>query len=272
MPALKGCKPLMRARFPALLLALFPGLAPAWGPEGHRAAAAIAAERLCPAATTEIRTLLDGQSLENAAVWPDRIRDDDRWAHTRNWHYLNIGDDEPFQAMVDGEPGRGRLLEAIRSNLATARDQAMPRQQRAEALGFFVHLAADIHQPLHVGRLEDRGGNTITVSFEGQEISLHRLWDGALLRSAGLRAADYRRTLAPLVALGAADWEAGTLEDWAEESRRLRPWVYDFDARRRVPHISRRYAEAGRQLTALRLSQAGVRIAWLLNQAWCPQG
>jgi hypothetical protein len=58
-----------------------------------------------------------------------------------------------------------------------------------------------------------------------------------LLRSAGCGPDDYRRSLEPLVRLGAAGWERGTLEDWAEESRRLRPWVYDFDARRRVPLI-----------------------------------
>lgn len=262
----------MRVHAPLLALALLPGLANAWGPEGHRTAAAIAAGRLCATASAEVRAILDGQSLEDAAAWPDRIRNEDRWAHTRDWHYLNIDDGEPFRSVIEGQPGRGQLLQATRRNLAAARDRSAPRRQRAEALGFFVHLAADIHQPLHIGRLEDRGGNTIVVSFAGQELSLHRLWDGGLLRSTGLRSTDYQRTLQPLVALGATHWEAGTLEDWAEESRRLRIWVYDFDARRRVPQISKRYAEAGRQLTAVRLSQAGTRIAWLLNEAWCPQG
>jgi len=107
------------------------------------------------------------------------------------------------------------------------------------------------------------------VRFQGEDTSLHRLWDSGLLRSAGLRGDDYRRSLAPLVMLGAASWESGGIEDWAVESQRLRPWVYDFDHRRHVPLISKRYAETGRQLTALRLAQAGVRTAWLLNGIWC---
>lgn len=253
----------------ALVSLCWPLAVSAWGPDGHRAAAAVTAERLCPAAVIESARLLDGMSLAEAATWPDRIRDKPAWAHTGDWHYVNIGDNQPMSMLIEGGPGHGRLLSAIRENLALLTDARAGALHRRQALGFVLHLVADLHQPLHVGRREDRGGNTITVSFAGSETNLHRLWDSGLMRSAGLRPDDYRRSLAPLVALGAASWEHGTLEDWASESRQLRPWVYDFDARRRVPKISQRYAETGRQLTALRLAQAGVRTAWLLNGLWC---
>ena len=252
-----------------LLALALPLTAQAWGPEGHRAAAAIAGDRLCPAAMAQIELLLGDMTLAEASLWPDRIRGEARWAHTRDWHYVNIGDDAPFDTLVEGEPGHGQLLRAIRKNFLLLGDAGAPLVARGEALSFVLHLVADLHQPLHVGRSEDRGGNTIDVSFDGQVTNLHRLWDGVLLRSAGLRQDDYRRSLEPLVLLGAGDWERGTLEDWAEESRRLRPWLYDFDTRRRVPLISKRYAETGRQLTALRVAQAGVRTAWLLNGLWC---
>jgi hypothetical protein len=32
-----------------------------------------------------------------------------------------------------------------------------------EALKFIVHFVGDVHQPLHVSRISDRGGNSITV-------------------------------------------------------------------------------------------------------------
>ncbi|HUG99182.1 MAG TPA: S1/P1 nuclease [Gammaproteobacteria bacterium] len=257
-----------RAWLGLFLVISIPLQAYAWGPEAHRAAAAIAAERLCRPTALELERLLDGQALAEASTWPDRIRGESRWAHTRDWHYVNIADDEPFSVLADETPGRGRLLQAIRDNLARLADTDHDDVSRRQALAFVLHLVADLHQPLHVGRAEDRGGNTRNVSFAGRETTLHRLWDGGLLRSAELRADDYQRSLAALVVLGARSWEDGTLEDWAEESRRLRPWVYDFDARRRVPLISRRYAETGRQLSALRIAQAGVRTAWLLNRLW----
>jgi len=246
--------------------------AQAWGPEGHRAAVALASTRLCGAAGAELQRIAGEMTLEALSTWPDGIRDDPAWAHTRDWHYINIEDELPFSALVEGMPGHGQLLRALRSNLALLADEDAPHARRREALGFVLHLLADLHQPLHVGRAEDRGGNRIEVSFDGRVTNLHRLWDGVLLRSAGLRGDDYQRSLAPLVLLGAAAWEQGTLEDWAEESRQLRPWVYDFDARRRVPVISKRYAETGRQLTSQRLAQAGVRTAWVLNEIWCRNG
>jgi hypothetical protein len=254
----------------ALLCGLFwPLVAFSWGADGHRAAAAITSARLCAPAASEVGRLLGEMSLADASIWPDQVRGTAQWAHTREWHYLNIEDHERVSPKHEGQPGRGRLLTAISDNLDLLADDRAPDKSRREALAFVLHLVADLHQPLHVGRQADRGGNGVTVSFGGEETTLHRLWDGGLLRSAQLRPEDYRRTLEPLVRLGAASWEAGTPEDWAAESHALRPWVYDFDPRRRVPHISRRYAETGRQLTALRLAQAGVRTAWLLNGLWC---
>lgn len=257
---------MLPVRLGLLAVLLLPAVALAWGPEGHRAASAITADRLCPDVREEIDRLLGEKSLADAAAWPDTIRSESAWAHTRDWHYINIGDDEPLSALVEGAPGHGRMLSAIRDNLAILGAADASDRRRREALSFVLHLVVDLHQPLHVGRSADRGGNTVTVSFAGREINLHRLWDGGLLRSAGLRADDYQRSLEPLIMLGAAAWEAGTLADWARESQQLRPWVYDFDQRRRVPVISQRYAETGRQLTALRLAQAGVRTAWLLNR------
>ena len=259
---------LRAAAWGALLALALPGPAQGWSGEAHRAAAAVTTGLLCPGAADEMATLLGDWSLEEAVVWPDRVRDQSRWAHTRDWHYMNIEDLVPVtrDAPVDG----GRILPAIRANMELMGDTSLPMTQRRRALAFVLHLVVDLHQPLHVGRAADRGGNAVRVRFEEREINLHQLWDGRLLRSSGLRAAEYARTLAPLVEIGRASWSGGTLEDWADESRRLRPWVYDFDARRRVPRISRRYAEAGQQVMALRLAQAGVRSARLLNELWCP--
>lgn len=251
-----------------LCLLALPAPARAWGPDAHRAAAAVMSGRLCPAAEARLRAVLEDWPLDEAVVWPDRIRGEERWAHTRDWHYLNIGDGIPVApgAPTDG----GRILAALQEQRDRLAAPGTPRRQRREALAFLLHLVVDLHQPLHVGRASDRGGNAIRVEFEDRELNLHQLWDGRLLRSSGLREGDYARSLEPLAVLGQADWAAGTFVDWAEESRRLRPWVYDFDHRRSVPRISRRYAETGRQLTALRLAQAGVRSAYLLNTIWCP--
>jgi hypothetical protein len=98
------------------------------------AAAAITLVRLCPAAGTQVEALLGDMSMAEAAMWPDTIRGSAEWAHTRDWHYINIDDVEPMDALVEGEPGHGRLLSAIRHNHALLADEAAAPQRRREAL------------------------------------------------------------------------------------------------------------------------------------------
>ena len=38
-------------------------------------------------------------------------------------------------------------------------------------------MVGDIHQPLHTGRFEDRGGNDIKLSFLGKSTNFHIVWD-----------------------------------------------------------------------------------------------
>ena len=49
-----------------------------------------------------------------------------------------------------------------------AADESLSEERRTEALRFVVHFVADLHQPLHVGREEDRGGNRIDVVVDWQ--------------------------------------------------------------------------------------------------------
>jgi hypothetical protein len=50
---------------------------------------------------------------------------------------------------------------ATRTNDGRSDDQAL-----RQSLMFVVHIVGDIHQPLHVSRTSDRGGNSIEVHFE----------------------------------------------------------------------------------------------------------
>ena len=45
------------------------------------------------------------------------------------------------------------------------------------------HLIGDMHQPLHTGYPEDKGGNTIQLTFKGGGTNLHHLWDSDLIEA-----------------------------------------------------------------------------------------
>lgn len=142
-----------------------------------------------------------------AAVWPDVARglpDSIRDQYNRpDWHWIdgalvggqaqvqgNVYLDVPRQPDITGAGARdtdnvlGALERARRQLLAPG----TPAPDRALALSWFLHLAGDLHQPLHTGALfapgplqeGDRGGNLIRVAQGHEGDNLHALWDRAL--------------------------------------------------------------------------------------------
>ncbi|WOK93479.1 endonuclease 2 [Canna indica] len=52
-----------------------------------------------------------------------------------------------------------------------------------ESLMFLAHFIGDIHQPLHAGFEEDRGGNSILVNWYQTRTNLHHIWDSDILET-----------------------------------------------------------------------------------------
>ena len=263
MPAMRGA---VKLWFSLMLLAAhMPALA--FGPTGHRVAGMIAESHLCPRARVFIEPLLDGTTLANAAAWADWIRDDPAWAQAKPWHYINVGDREAI-ARARKNPG-GNVLTALARFEQEVADQRLPRERRAEALRFFVHFLADLHQPLHVGRAEDHGGNDIDVAWRGKRRSLHSLWDAEwLLDRDRLTTAEAARAIGGLATGQLLQWQAGDVLDWAEESRAFRPVVYALPPAGSggVVNLDAAYLVTARNVVSLRLAQAGVRLAGRLNR------
>jgi hypothetical protein len=147
-----------------------------------------------------------------AATWPDAARGQPAYEHG-TWHYVNLPLElrgatlvscrearrelpasERRIAAIDAERGaRGEprspagdsILAALPANQRILADAAAPRDARALALSWVLHLVGDAHQPLHGVALftsrrfvtGDRGGNDILLRERG---SLHRVWDGLL--------------------------------------------------------------------------------------------
>jgi hypothetical protein len=241
----------------------------AFGAEGHRVAGAIAESYLCAEARAWVAPLLEGSTLANAGVWADAIRDDPAWAHTKSWHFINVGDDASLAGAA--RAGEDNVLAAIRRAERDLADPRLTSGERATALRFFVHFVADVHQPLHVGRAGDRGGNEVAIRWGEESMSLHELWDARLLlRSTGVRDRDLAFAIGALAVGQEAPWRSGGPLDWAEESRAYRPLIYALPRGRGRRQVSDRYVAMARNVVSLRLAQAGVRIADRLNRLACP--
>lgn len=74
----------------------------------------------------------------------------------------------------------GGIDKQVRVLASSATDEKRPL-----ALKYVVHLVGDIHQPLHAGYAEDRGGNSYQLQAFMRGSNLHALWDTGLIRNTG---------------------------------------------------------------------------------------
>ena len=256
-----------------------PNAARAFGPAGHEIAGLLAEPNLCPAAKSEIARLGHGRSLAELGLWADRIRSSPEWQHTGPWHYMNLPDaPAALGAALAGvrrfrHPPEGDVLWAIEHYRALLADASQSDAVRAEALKFVTHFVVDVHQPLHVGRAEDRGGNTIDVRYGAKTSNLHRFWDTDVIELAGLSVPRYVRKLTATDAWRRAQSAPPELDPavWAAESLAARPRVYGF--RRSGPGgvatLDDAYLARAQALIEERLALAGARLAATLNDALC---
>lgn len=257
-------------RYAVFLLACFLLVpdARAWGPEGHRIVAELAQRHLSPAAEAQVERLLAPEHtgrLADVATWADDIQDDPSqqalWKSTRAMHYINFRDRRcDYQPPRDCRGGRC-VVGGLQHYVALLADRRQSAAVRREALKFVVHFVGDVHQPLHAGYRDDKGGNTYQVQFQGQGSNLHRVWDSGMLRTRGLGWQDYAQRLDARgpVALPAAT--PAPFAAWAQESCKLSRGIYPDG------HTAgARYVQAQLPLAERRLREAGRRLAELLNR------
>jgi len=237
--------------------------AAAYGPEGHLIAGRAAEPLLCARAAAEVARLGGGVDLGELGLWADRIRSDPAWRDSGPWHYMNIADGVPLEDFL--HPPEGDVLDAIARYSRQLGDRNLDDATRADALRFLVHFVADLHQPLHVGLEEDRGGNSIELEFRGETTNLHRYWDTHAIEGADLSLRDYLAGLETLPVPAAA----GELDPlvWASESLALRAAVYDFGRAGREPRAA--YLRSAVATTQARLLLASRRMAGTLNALLC---
>src|SRR5918994_1374279 len=158
---------------------------------------------------------------------------------------------------------RNCIIEAIAWYVQVLKSPDAPRNEKRIALRFVVHLVGDIHQPLHAGFAEDRGGNSVDVRFNGRKESLHSLWDTALVElEQGTPAEIAKRIQAAVTSDDVNQWQQGTPAEWALESLAIvRAQVYRLTA---SGEITASYTERARAVIRTRLMQAGIRLAWML--------
>lgn len=303
----------------AAVLVFLPHPAFAWNATGHSVVALLAYRDLSEADQRKVQAVLrahphfdeflakvvpakanrDEWLVMQASVWPDWIkgaRREVKEAYNRpDWHYVNRpvrrldGASEAGRAAIekniaDPTKNRGRVLTALPAAMAGLKDPTASAAERAVHLCWLLHLAGDLHQPLHAATFfspnspdGDLGGNLFFVRRGSQPARLHALWDDALGQFQTAPALDELARLVGREPVRPADRAITDPKAWADESHALAEsvgykfngkWlqgelVTDFLAKPSPtpPALPEGYEARMREVARKRVAIAGVRLA-----------
>ena len=252
----------------------------AWWELGHESVCDAALALLSAPATEQLEQLMDGESFAEGCVWPDVVKNTTR-KDTAVWHYLNIADDVD-QVSAAPRPETGDLITALWAQWQLLADGQQSPSVRKDAVRFVGHFVGDLHQPLHLGRPEDWGGNRYKVTIEASlreffgesdraTTKIHAIWDGYLPRySEKTSGKPLLELLSEKAAVTQGSVSEETIEQWAQESLDLarQPNVgYSGD---RLERLDEAYLIDHQQQVLSRLTDASQRLALLLEKALSP--
>lgn len=253
-------------RFALGLLLLLPALpARSWGQKGHDTTCTIAQRHLTGEARRQVAELLDGRSMVYWSNWLDNAVHTPQYAYAKTWHYKDIDEGVAFDdALLLPE---GDVVRAIEVQYALLKDASAPRSDRQLALKMLIHLVGDLHQPMHLGHATDRGGNNWIVTFFGEKLPLHTIWDTNLLESA--HAWSHTEWVEEIDRLNSEDEEAivaGSVTDWARQTHAITTQVYAGTPQ--GDSLSYDYVHDWTPVIEQQLLHGGLRLAHLLNSIW----
>lgn len=254
-----------------LMLWWLPGKVLAFGSTGHQLVCSLAYQLVKPDTRQQVDLLLaqgPAQDFAQGCVWPDEARQAPAYLFTAPYHYLNVPRQQSQVKPADCA-ARGCLLSALKHYAALLKQPGHNRQ-RAEALLFYSHFIADLHQPLHVSYADDQGGNKTAVYYFGKPSNLHGIWDAAMLKSLGY-ADNQQLATSKLAALRpdtVRQWQSGQPLVWAQQSLTQTRKVYQCYKPGML--FSQPELERDGPLIETRLLQAAVRLAWQLDQLLHP--
>lgn len=235
---------------------------PFWGQTGHRVVGEIAHNHLTKKAKRNIEKLLKGEGLAIISTYADEIKSDNSYRKYSAWHYVNFKIGETYKNSVKNP--KGDLIQGIKICKQVISDPKSNDVDKIFHLKLLVHLIGDLHQPLHIGRAEDRGGNAIKVKWFRGKTNLHTVWDTKMIESYNMTYTELSSNLNNFSKNQKSAIQKGSIIDWVNESRELAISVYasaEIDE-----NLSYRYMYDHFSTIKIQLRKGGLRLAKVLNE------
>ena len=230
--------------------------ASAWGHKGHSLVAEVAFKYLDAKTKQNVLSYLNGMSIADASNWMDEMRSDRKFAYMKPYHYVNFERGSVIKE-IDGD----NIINALNKTFSELDNiKSMSNDDVRLRLFYLFHLIGDLHQPLHVGYGDDKGGNSVQVSFFGRGSNLHKMWDSEIIEYKGL-------TLDQVLMMNSYQPSEITavksidVMSWVKDSRVHLKGAYNInDAKIGNVYVDENYPEIKQQIL-----KAGLRLASVLE-------
>lgn len=307
----------VRVLLSVLSIVVMDSTAAAWNDVGHKLTAYIAWQRMSPKARENVVKILlkapensqlsafypqDSRSAQAkqleffmlAACWSDIVRDRDfkiRYQyHQSNWHYSDtFWTLENGQVKILDNPNAdgGKAVEKLFEFDRAMRDSSVADSEKAIAIAWFLHIAGDLHQPLHtsarITELEpkgDLGGNTFLLTPKDtpreNQVNLHWFWD-SIVNRVKVRKNDAPDSvyLPPIAARITKKYpftrmqnrlKSGQFDEWQKESFSLATKEVFPPSLVREQMPPKRYVKNAFRIAEEQIALAGYRMGEMLNE------
>ena len=252
-----------------LLVVLFfylPVQSKAWGLLGHRIVGDIASSYLTPKARKAIQQILGTESIAMAGNWADFIKSDSNYKYLSPWHYIDVDSGLSYSKMLSylKKDTAADAYTKLNFLVKQLKNKDLPQGEKLMYLRLLIHIAEDVHQPFHVARNGDQGGNDIKVSWFGQSTNIHRVWDEQLIDNQKLSYTEYSAAINHVSTTQKNTWQKQTISKWLFDSYSISEQLHkelQTDTKLSYEYNYKHLSTLNEQLL-----KGGVHLAGLLNQ------
>ena len=243
------------------LLFNFLNAGPNWGKTGHRTVGSIADNYLSGKSKRAIKKLLNHESLAFVSTFSDEIKSDDKYDEFYTWHYINMPLDANYD--ITKQDPKGDLVSGIEHCKAVLQNKEASDADKAFFLRMLVHFIGDLHQPMHIGLKEDRGGNDFKLQWHFEDTNLHSVWDTKLIDEYGMSYSELAFNADHLSKSQIKSIQQGSLIDWVNETHKLTRKIYATV--QEGDNLRYEYSYTYLNVARKQIQIAGIRLAKVLN-------
>lgn len=237
---------------------IFPLKTLAWGSKGHQLVAEIAYKYLDDSTQQKVKHYLRKTSIDDAGTWMDDMRSNSYYDYMKTWHYIDIPKDSVYKPLSEGN-----IITILNSIIvAMKHKEKLKDSQIKQYILMAFHLLGDLHQPLHTGYPDDKGGNLVEISGAGYSGNLHSFWDTEIIEMKKINIDSCTQFYATYSPADIAEIKHINLLKWMYESRSYLGEVYNFKDSR----VDQNYIDRNAVLIEKQILIAGLRLASVLKE------